>query len=292
MTEPVLISESPAAVRASQLNAQTRVLQTYESHRQQTMALITAAMACETAASTESERTISILGAGNCLDLDLAQVTRCFRVVNLLDLDPAALEFGMSHQNGMDRDRIRLHAPVDLAAPLAVLTSGNLVDHEFVDSACAKLSGPFETMPCSEADVVVSTCVLSQMIGAITNVCSEQHPHFLRLLQSVRRGHFCRLLQLLRPGGRGVFISDLVSSESIPSLRETASSALPGLLAQCLASGNFFSGLNPGVVLQDLKVCEAIGDVCCDVQIHSPWRWQMGPRIYAVYAVSFGRKRV
>ena len=139
MTEPVLISESPAAVRASQLNAQTRVLQTYESHRQQTMALITAAMACETTASTESERTISILGAGNCLDLDLAQVTRCFRVVNLLDLDPAALEFGMSHQNGMDRDRIRLHAPVDLAAPLAVLTSGNLVDHEFVDSACAKL---------------------------------------------------------------------------------------------------------------------------------------------------------
>ncbi len=287
MTEKNSILKTPAAARSALLNSQTRVLQTYDSHRNQIMNLIAQQLNHAAACSPSSELKIAILGAGNCLDLDLTELTRDFGLVQLIDLDPAALEFAVSCQLSADLHRIRRHAPIDLAAPLASLTPESIADAQNVETTCEQLTSLLETVPFSENDVVVSTCVLSQMIGAITNVSTEQHSHYLRLLQSLRRGHFRRMLQLLRPGGRGLFVTDVVSSESVPSLVEIEESSLPRILAECLSAGNFFSGLNPGVALQDFKSYEPIASLCRDVQIHAPWLWKMGPRVYAVYAISF-----
>lgn len=285
------ISDSPAALRAAERNVQTCRLQTYGSHRQHTMSLLRAA-ADKLSGNAQS---IAVLGAGNCLDLDVRELTTRFRTIQLLDLDRNALEHGVAAQasvelsttNNPPASEINFIAPIDLAAPLAELEPGDLAGEGNADTVCGLLRSPFRTTPCAPADIVVSTCVLSQMIEALANTAGERHPHFLQLLQSVRRGHLCRMLQLLRPGGRGLFISDLVSSESAPELSQVTAADLPGLLAECLSAGNFFSGLNPGVILQDLNTCPEIAPRCQDVEIHPPWLWQMGPRTYAVYAITF-----
>ena len=279
--------ESPAAKRAVMLNTQTRVLQTYGQHRQRTMELISLA-AVEFGSLTE--QTVSILGAGNCMDLDLQQLATIFHSVSLLDIDCDAVESGVNAAEGLQTSRVQIVAPVDLATPLATTTTASLLEAGSIAQFCQQLASPLATLPVVPADVVVSTCLLSQILSALSHLVTENHPQFLPLIQALRRGHLVRMLQLLKPGGRGILISDLVSSETTPALTSIDDASLPKLLAQALATGNFFSGLHPGVMRQDLGTSPAIAPDVESPIMTAPWRWKMGTRVYAVYAITF-RKR-
>ena len=279
--------ESPAAKRAVMLNTQTRVLQTYGQHRQRTMELISLA-AVEFGSLTE--QTVSILGAGNCMDLDLQQLATIFHSVSLLDIDCDAVESGVNAAEGLQTSRVQIVAPVDLATPLATTTAASLLEAGSIAQLCQQLANPLAILPVAPADVVISTCVLSQILSGLTQSVTDKHPQFLALIQAVRRGHLVRMLQLLKPGGRGILISDLVSSETTPALTSIDDASLPRLLAQALATGNFFSGLHPGVMLQDLGTSP---DIAPDVEspiMTAPWRWKMGTRVYAVYAITFRKQ--
>lgn len=283
--DPLL--ESPIAKRAATLNAQTRVLQTYEQHRQKTMELVSLAAA---ELSGVAERTVSVLGAGNCMDLDLQQLATLFHKVTLLDVDRRAVESGVNAVESLQTSCVEILAPIDLAFPLATTQAAALSGTDSIAQFCKQLESPLATLSVAPADVVVSTCVLSQILSVLTNLVADKHPQFLSLIQAVRRGHLVRMLQLLKPGGRGILISDLVSSETTPSLSSIDSVSLPKLLAQALATGNFFSGLHPGIMLQDLETGLNIAPYIESPVMVAPWRWQMGPRTYAVYAITF-RKR-
>ncbi len=283
--DPLL--ESPIAKRAATLNAQTRVLQTYEQHRQKTMELVSLAAA---ELIGVAERTVSVLGAGNCMDLDLQQLATLFHRVTLLDVDRRAVESGVNAVESLQSSRVQILAPIDLAFPLATTQAAALSGTDSIAQFCKRLESPLATLSVAPADVVVSTCVLSQILSVLTNLVADKHPQFLSLIQAVRRGHLVRMLQLLKPGGRGILISDLVSSETTPSLSSIDSVSLPKLLAQALATGNFFSGLHPGIMLQDLETGLNIAPYIESPVMVAPWRWQMGPRTYAVYAITF-RKR-
>ena len=281
------LTETPVAKRAATLNAQTRVLQTYEQHRQKTMELVSLAAA---ELSGVVERTISVLGAGNCMDLDLQQLATLFHKVTLLDLDREAVESAVNVAESLQTSRVQILAPVDLASPLATITAGSLSGADSIAQLCQQLANPLTVLPVAPADVVVSTCVLSQILSGLTQSVTDNHPQFLSLIQAVRRGHLVRMLQLLKSGGRGILISDLVSSETTPALASINDAGLPKLLAQALATGNFFSGLHPGVMLQDLGTSPDIAPYVESPIMTAPWRWKMGTRIYAVYAITF-RKR-
>jgi hypothetical protein len=95
------------------------------------------------------------------------------------------------------------------------------------------------------------------------------------------------MLKLLKPGGRALLVSDIVSSDTEPRLLRAAGHELPMLLKQCLTQGNFFAGLHPGVMLRDLTSHPALASACSTPVMHPPWIWTMGPRAYAVYAISF-----
>lgn len=284
---------SPAALRAAQLNAQTRVLATYANHQQQIMNLI---QQCSTIATMDEQAAIAVFGAGNCHDIDLIQLATRFATIRLLDIDRAALVYGAAAQQAI-RDQsgnsqplpVVLIAPIDLASPLASVSTDAATSDANLRDIAESLQSPFSERPCPSSDVVVSACVLSQINSALLNLMNEQHPQFLMLLQSLRRGHFSRMLQLLKPGGHGIFVSDLVSSETTPAIKKVTDAELPQLLAHCLSTGNFFSGLNPGIILQDFQTWPEIASLCRDVRIHAPWRWQMGPRTYAVFAITFSR---
>jgi len=284
---------SPAALRAAELNAQTRVLLTYPVHQQQIMKLISG---CVAKMPEHDHTSIAVLGAGNCHDIDLLQLATWFSVIRLVDIDRPALEYGTDLQQNKHSASgcqiplpLELIAPLDLAAPLASLNPNVKNNPATLVETGDALRAPFPTLPCATSDVVVSACVLSQINGALLHLMEEKHPQFLMLLQSLRRGHFLRMLQLLKPGGQAIFVSDLVSSESIPAIKKVTDAELPRLLAHCLSTGNFFSGLNPGVILQDLQTCPEIASLCQDIRIQAPWRWEMGPRTYAVFAITFSR---
>ena len=265
-------------------NRQTRGLRySFASHRERMMQLIQSAGRLFPGSGRPS---ITILGAGNCLDLDLKALSGQFDVVRLVDIDRSAVEDAVQAQLGIIGS-IHTIAPVDVAAPLVSLDVNDVASAADCESVCRQLAQTLSVPPTEPADVVVSACVLSQIMESLTQLIPADHPAYLDFLQALRRGHLRRMRQLMTPTGCGVFVSDLVSSESAPALSATDDARLPGFLAECLQSANFFSGLNPGLVVQDLKTEPGLAEFCRNVQIHPPWRWQMGPRWYAVYAVDF-----
>jgi hypothetical protein len=282
-------SESSTSRRVLDRNGQTRDLQTYGNHRRRLMELVRSlADECPI-----DERSIAILGAGNCLDLDLAALARIYQLIQLIDLDAEALETGVSRQisasDSQAIDRIHRLAPVDVAEPLTSLTADDFNESRVVDT-CSRLESSLDRCPGMPADHVVSACVLSQIIDALSLLVGQQHPQLPTFLQAVRRGHLKRMLDWLVPKGVGLLITDVVSSETVPVLEQVPEKQLPPLLQQCLQTGNFFAGLHPGQMMQDLTHYEPIADLVNDVAMLPPWKWQLGPRFYAVYALSF-RKR-
>ena len=138
--------------------------------------------------------------------------------------------------------------------------------------------------------VVISTCVISQIINTISKFAGDAAALTVPLLQTVRRSHLHRMLELLAPGGVGILVSDFVSSDTVPQLASVSDSQMPGLIVQCLQTSNFFSGLHPGIVHQDAQALAA-KDQIHQIQMHPPWRWHLGPRAFAVFAVTFHRRR-
>src|SRR5204862_7705623 len=112
----------------------------------------------------------------------------------------------------------------------------------------------------------------------------------LKAVQSVREIRLMLMLRLLRTGGRGGFVSDMVSSDTAPEITSVAPTALAELMARLVAAKNFFTGLNPfvieGLLMQDPRLAPAVARSA----FHLPWLWQLGAtRSYLTFAVSFQR---
>ena len=96
-------------------NRQTRGLRSsFASHRERMMELIQSAGRLFPGSGRPS---ITILGAGNCLDLDLKALAGQFDAVRLVDIDRAAVEYGVEAQPGISSS-IRIIAPLDLSAQM------------------------------------------------------------------------------------------------------------------------------------------------------------------------------
>jgi hypothetical protein len=194
---------------------------------------------------------LCVLGAGNANDLDLAALMQAYREVHLVDLDADAMARGAARQGVADNPGLHRHGGIDLTGALdalAALSPASAVGDDAV-AACAEepvrslspaLPGPF--------DVAASTCLLSQLIAGVVQTVGEGHPRFLDLVQALRLGHLRLLTHLVAPGGLGLLITDIVSSDSFPALPSVAEEALPGVLAQLVRGRNFFHGLNPAVL--------------------------------------------
>jgi hypothetical protein len=233
---------------------------------------------------------LCVLGAGNCTDLDLATLLGIYREVHLVDLDAEAVASGMRRQSMATPPGLHPHGDLDVTGMLDAMSSWS--PQERIDpavvAACADvpvqsilplLPGPFE--------VVVSTCLLSQLILNLVHTVGEGHPQFLLLLQAVRAGHLRLLTHLVAPGGTAILITDVVSSDTVPTLSSVPDSALSGLLARLVRERNFFHGVNPAI----LETLAAHDPVLRTYGLHqetlAPWRWDLGPRMYLVYAMKY-----
>ena len=268
--------------RQRALNAETRDRwDTFASHRANVTALL--------AAGRDPGKTrLCILGAGNGNDLDLPALLNAHREVHLVDLDAEALADGVRRQGVADHPALRTYGGIDVSGMLDMMgtwSPGTSIGPAEL-SACAEgparrvgamLPGPF--------DVVASTCLLTQLIGSLVAAVGEGHPKFLELVRAVREGHLRLLARLTAPGGTLVLITDLVSSDTLPSLRSTPEGSLSGLLGQVVRDRNFFHGVSPAALWSMTVQHPVLAAQLLGLDTAPPWRWDLGPRLYLVWAL-------
>jgi hypothetical protein len=224
------------------------------------------------------------LGAGNCNDIDLAELLTHFHEIHLVDLDGDAPTRGVERQGMRGDPRIVVHPQIDVTGELdrlAALRPDSPIGEEdlarFRNSPAAlvaSLGGPF--------DVVASLCLLSQLVESIVASLGEEHSQFLDLIKAVREAHLRLLAGLAAPRGTAFLVTDIVSSDSCAGLAETPSAELPRLLVALIEQGNFFHGVNPAVL--DWLLRHDLAKEIESVEPIPPWLWDANLRMYAVCA--------
>jgi hypothetical protein len=235
---------------------------------------------------------VLVLGAGNCNDLDLPRLLARFTEVHLVDLDDDALRQAVARQGVQNAPSLKLHGGHDLTG---VWDSLDQLSTERPDPALLEktleyaarprltgVNGPFE--------LVVSTCVLSQLIKGVADTLGEAHPQFLPMISAVRLGHLRLLADLAAPEGRMLVITDFVSSDSAPDVATAREEQLEDLSRRLLEKRNFFHGLNPSVLAHLWRSDAQLAAATANLQVASPWRWDFGARSYLVTAFEAMRK--
>lgn len=254
--------------------------QLYAPHRERVTSLILRSL------GSESSGRVCLLGAGNCNDIDLHRLVDRGCEVHLIDIDTDAMRRGIERQGLTGDDRIRMSANVDVTGLFNQLqpnaTEESALTTEVMTELAATAQEHSPGLNCGSFDVVASVCLLSQLIDAVTRSFPDPNVA-LPLVQAVRRRHLRLLLELCRTRGQAILFSEVVSSDTCPELAATADEHLPGLLAQLLAAQNFFTGLHPGVIHQELQTEPSISPLVSDVRSVPPWKW---PFLYRTYAVT------
>ncbi len=257
----------------------------YEPHRDRVTSLLLNALP-SSATNKDSAPRICLLGAGNCNDVDLQQLVDRCQEVALVDLDADALQQAVERQQLPGHSAIRLQSGIDLTGIFDHLAPDFATSEHGQTEQVAELTRLVESFSPSGLatgfDVVASVCLLSQLIDAVARRFPDPQVS-LPLLQAVRRRHLRLLLEHCRPGGTAILFSEVVSSDTCPELATTSDAALPGLLANLMAAQNFFTGLNPGIILQELQSDASIKPLVAGVKPVAPWKW---PFLYRTYAVT------
>jgi hypothetical protein len=240
--------------------------------------------------ASDRGETLTVLGAGNCNDLDLKRLAEAFKSVRLVDVDRASVEGGVIRQGLVPGGSTFSVHEADLSGIFSALAALN--ETEVSDEQIQKLSrlaegAQPENLP-PPASVVVSTGLITQLVEATIKAVGAAHAAEpgspgVQLIQAVRRRHLRLLSELTQPGGTAILITEVVSSDTAPEICHTPVARLPKVLAGCLAAGNFFTGLHPGILLSDLSSKEFALEFE-SVQATAPWLWQFTVRTYAVVA--------
>ncbi|WP_040889627.1 hypothetical protein [Zavarzinella formosa] len=257
----------------------------FGSHREKVTGLLAAD-------STPGSSRLCVLGAGNCNDLNLGELLAAHGEIHLVDLDGEALQDGIAKQGLADNATVRCHGGIDVTGmldklalwtPHAMIQDSDLTDctEEPARQIEEVLPGPF--------DVVASTCLLSQLIDSVVRAVGERHPRFVELMQAVRAGHLRLLSRLIAPGGVGVLITDVVSTVSFLGLDNVPETELPGVLDRLIRERNFFHGVNPSVLVSLFRSDPVLSSQVVALEPLPPWRWDIGPRRYLVFALRMRR---
>jgi len=226
---------------------------------------------------------LCVLGAGNCNDLDFEALSAWYSEITLVDLDLEAVTRAIERQPMAVRSLLRLRAPVDFGGFDEAVARGptDPAAPQALAEAVARDVGV------RDFDVVCSACVLSQLIDQVAQRFGSEPERCFSQALLTRALHINLMLILLRTGGRGVLVSDMVSSDSAPSLLSAPAQGLPKLMAQLVADKNFFTGLNPFALL---KSDPQLAPLIARVVWHAPWLWQLAARrVYLTIACSFQR---
>jgi hypothetical protein len=216
---------------------------------------------------------ICVLGAGNCNDLDLRWLCEAYAEVRLVDIDRAAVEQGVEGQGVLGR--VVIEGGVDLTGIADVVKAwrGREVTEAEVLRAIENVNGP-SSMVRGGFDVMVSPCVLSQLLMGVRDVLGAGHPSWPALKGAIVRRHLRTVVEMTRPGGRGVLVVDLSSTAAIPGLDRAEEREWGDLMRVAVRDGKSFAGLEPGILRGVFE--RETGSEIRDVGVSVPWVWHLG----------------
>lgn len=200
-----------------------------------------------------------------------------------MDIDADALAKALERQR-VSAPGIHIHAPIDLSGlcdlpeawqrlpqPPAAIERQILV----ADNRPRLDLGPF--------DVVLSPCVLSQLLYPIRNALGVGHPQLKRLCTAIRHRHLRMILELLKPGGKAILALDLADNDAFPGLPRVGQDQLTDLMKSLLRDRRYFPGLEPACLRPALDNLPAR-----NLAFTSPWLWHLSiRRSFLVYAAIF-----
>jgi hypothetical protein len=240
-------------------------------------------------AARDSDGTLTVLGAGNCNDLDLNRLAEVFTTIRLVDVDAASVEEGVIRQGLVpDSSPISIcEAELSGMFPALAALRETETSDEFQKVVRLAENAQPENLP-EPAGVVISTGLITQLVEATIKAVgqariAEVDSPGVQLIQAVRRRHLRLLSELTRSGGTAILVTEVVSSDTAPEICNTPVASLPLVLSSCLAAGNFFTGLHPGILYLELTSEKFTFDFE-SVQATPPWLWQFTARTYAVVA--------
>jgi hypothetical protein len=259
-------------------NATTRdafSTQAYSQHRARQMALL---------AASSGER-IAILGAGNCNDLDLSAVAQSFGEIHLFDIDGEALHGAVDRQNSDVKRACQLHER-DLTGVAGFLEDWRRDSPEPMPaqlSAWKQLSGLIDQV--GEFDVVVSTCLLSQVAINLRDFFGLV-PALNGALCAAIVGHVSLAAALTKPGGTLLVVSDCITSQ-FPIHEEAKRRGPLDAIFHLAAEGAAFPGTDPELIAGLLSGTEIAG-----AEFKDAWLWELTPeQQYLVYALQGTRRK-
>ena len=281
-----------AAIQQSRNRKSANAWALYEPHRDRVTSLLIDALP-SVAGGEDSRPRLCLLGAGNCNDVDLRKLADSYQKVLLADLDADALQLAVDRQQLTGHTAIEMQSDIDVTGifdGLSCEDTARAVDDSQAVRELTRLAESFspDELP-SGFDVVASVCLLSQLIDGVVRRFPDPQVA-LPLLQAVRRRHLKLLLEHCRPGGTAILFSEVVSSDTCPELATASDASLPALLANQLAAQNFFTGLHPGIILQELQADESLKPLVESVRPVAPWKWPFLYRTYAVTAFVIRRR--
>jgi hypothetical protein len=231
---------------------------------------------------------LCVLGAGNGNDLDLPALLRAHREVHLVDLDAGALARGAERQGVAGQTGLRLFGGVDLTGMLDAFATWSPTTPIDPDDLSALAEAPVRlvrpALP-GPYELAASTCLLSPLIGNAFHAVGEAHPRFPELVRAIRTGHLRLLTGLVAPGGAAVLITDVASSDTLPTLRSLPESSLPGLLPRLVRDRSFFHGVSPAALASAYRRDPVLAAHAAAVEAIAPWRWNLHGRVYLVWAI-------
>ena len=206
-------------------------------------------------------RSVGIWGAGNCNDVDLQVLLQHYGQVTLYDIDYQAMIEGVERQSlAPGRDRLAL-----------------------VAADAFQWGGCHVSQPPPRHEITASICLLSQLCHYAQLEAGQAAADPWQIVEPVRSDHISLLLHSTEPSGRALLFNDFVSSDTCLQLTTCDESELPGVALRELASGNFFTGMNPWAIRAFLEASPEFKDRILRHEVSPPWRWNIGPRrAYAV----------
>ncbi len=186
----------------------------FQPHRQRVTDLITRLAPGDGSRAGQ----LAILGAGNCNDLALDQIAARFDRRAPGGHRSRGDRTGRARQPAQVAERLQLHAPVDLGGGLgevgkfrrrtATPTELGALPGAATRAALAAVPERFEA--------VASTCILSQLVHGCQQLLGPDHAQIQEIACAVVVAHMRVVAQLLAPGGSGLLVTDMVSSDTYP----------------------------------------------------------------------------
>ena len=238
-------------------------------------------------------QTLAVLGAGNCNDLDLPALAGRFRQIHLVDLDEEAVRRARDRQPAAVAAKLVLPAPLDLSGAfdrLAAFKNKPATTAEQTRLPAASAQKVLQALP-GPFDVVMSACLLSQLMHSCYVALGLQHPQLHLVAAALAVAHLRSLAALLAPGGTGLIVTDTISSETY-ALEELWSDRPPlALLEEIDRNDRTLTNTAPSFLRRILREDAEVAPLVSPPRLVDPWLWRFTDEMtFMVYALVFQRR--